>query len=60
MTNLNPTEPIPARQVPSPGTINLDHVAHFVPDMGAAERALEALGFVLTPFSPQMNKNEKG
>lgn len=58
MANMD--SPDYTQHVPAPGTINLDHVAHFVPDMGAAERALEALGFVLTPFSPQMNKNEKG
>jgi len=53
-------EHVATEQVPAPGTINLDHVAHFVPDMDAASRALDELGFVLTPFSPQMNRNEKG
>lgn len=51
---------VASQQVPPPGTLNLDHVAHFVPDMDAASRALEELGFVLTPLSPQMNRNEKG
>ncbi len=49
-----------AQQVPAPGTINLDHVAQFVPDMDAASRSLEELGFVLTPFSPQFNRDEQG
>jgi hypothetical protein len=35
------------------GSLVLDHVAHFVPDLGAAAAALEALGFALTPYSAQ-------
>jgi hypothetical protein len=35
------------------GSLVLDHVAHFVPDLGAAAAALEALGFVPTPVSAQ-------
>jgi hypothetical protein len=35
------------------GSLVLDHVGHFVPDLGAAAAALEALGFVLTPYSAQ-------
>lgn len=31
----------------------LDHVAHFVPDIAAAEAALQACGFTTTPFSVQ-------
>jgi len=31
----------------------LDHVSHFVPDLGAAAEALEALGFCVTPRSEQ-------
>src|SRR4051794_25616140 len=49
-----------AHHVPALGSINLDHVAHFVPDMEGASRTLDELGFILTPFSPQANKNEKG
>lgn len=52
--------PIAARQRPPAGRLVLDHVAHFVPDMGSAERALGALGFVLTPFSEQSLRNEEG
>ena len=39
------------RQKPAPGDLFLDHVAHFVPDLGAAARLLESLGFVPTPES---------
>ena len=37
-------------QLPGPGAVFLDHVAHFVPDMGTATAALERCGFGLTPF----------
>ncbi|HYC46703.1 MAG TPA: VOC family protein [Burkholderiales bacterium] len=36
--------------------LDLDHVAHFVPEVEPASRALEALGFTLTPFSPQSHR----
>jgi hypothetical protein len=39
------------RQRPAPGELNLDHVAHFVPDLGAAAAVWEQLGFVVTPVS---------
>jgi hypothetical protein len=39
------------RQKPPPGELYLDHVAHFVPDLEAAARLLEALGFTPTPES---------
>ena len=39
------------RQRPPAGTLVLDHVAHFVPDLGAAGELLEALGFVPTAVS---------
>jgi hypothetical protein len=38
-------------QRPAPGELCLDHVAHFVPDLAAAARDLEKLGFVVTPES---------
>lgn len=47
---------IAGMQVPQPGTLNLDHLAHFVPDMDAASAALAELGFTLTPFSPQSQR----
>lgn len=48
-----------ARQVPDPGALTLDHVAHFVPDADAASAALEQLGFTLTPFSAQSHRLQK-
>ncbi len=47
-------------QTPAPGEIYLDHLAHFVPDMGAAEAALARLGFTLTPFTAQNNRTPQG
>jgi len=47
-------------QVPSPGTLNVDHVAHFVPHIDSASAALEKLGFMLTPFSAQSHRPEPG
>ena len=47
---------VASNQAPAAGTINLDHVAHFVPDSDAASVALEHLGFTLTPFSPQSHR----
>lgn len=38
-------------QKPAPGELVLDHVAHFVPDLGAAGGLLSALGFTPTPVS---------
>ena len=44
-------------QTAEPGSLVLDHVAHFVPDLDAAGRALEALGFVVTPTSEQSTQD---
>ena len=38
-------------QRPQPGNLVLDHVAHFVPDLGAAGALLEKLGFTPSPVS---------
>jgi len=43
-------------QLPPPGVVFLDHVAHFVPEMDAAATALERCGFRLTPFTAQTNR----
>src|SRR5256885_16015969 len=43
-------------QLPPPGAVFLDHVAHFVPEMDAAAAALERCGFRLTPFTAQTNR----
>ena len=39
------------RQRPAPGELCLDHVAHFVPDLAAAARLAESLGFAVTSES---------
>lgn len=39
------------------GSLVLDHVAHFVPELEAAGRALEALGFAVTPVSVQATQD---
>ena len=39
------------RQRPSPGELCLDHLGHFVPDLGAAAAVWEKLGFKVTPVS---------
>jgi hypothetical protein len=39
------------RQVPAPGELFLDHVAHFVPDLDAAAAVFESVGFVVTKTS---------
>jgi hypothetical protein len=44
---------IAEQQKPPPGELYLDHISHFVPDLEAAGRLLEALGFVVTPPSVQ-------
>src|SRR5258706_6272844 len=42
-----------AVQVPPPGSLVLDHVSHFAPELGPAARALEGLGFAVAPTSAQ-------
>jgi hypothetical protein len=44
-----------AGQLPEPGAVFLDHVAHFVPAVDAAAQALERCGFRLTEFTRQTN-----
>jgi len=41
------------RQRPAPGSLFLDHVSHFVPDLDAAARLFESLGMKVTPTSVQ-------
>jgi len=48
---------IAERQKPAAGELYLDHVAHFVPDLGAAGRLAEALGFSVTPVSAHRDQN---
>jgi hypothetical protein len=46
------------RQQPAPGELYLDHLAHFVPDLDAAGRLLEELGFAVTPESAHRAQGE--
>jgi len=46
------------RQKPAPGELFVDHVSHFVADLDAAARVLEALGLRVTPVSIQ--KTQEG
>jgi hypothetical protein len=41
------------RQIPAPGDQVLDHVAHWVADLDAAARVMEAIGLAVTPVSEQ-------
>jgi len=50
------TDDIARAQIPAPGELTLDHIAHFVPGISAASTALERLGYTLTPFSPQSHR----
>lgn len=49
--------PIADRQRPPPGELYLDHVSHFVPDLGQAGELLERLGFAVTPLSAQVTQD---
>lgn len=49
-----PAAEIAQRQKPAPGELFLDHVSHFVPDLGAAAELLQRLGFAVTPPSAQV------
>ncbi len=60
MANQTPVLSIPERQKPAPGTLNIDHIAHFVPEIGSASEVLAQLGFLLTPFSMQTTRSEAG
>lgn len=46
-----------SRQRPPAGTLFLDHVSHFVPDLEAAGAALRSLGFAVTPVSAQQTQD---
>jgi len=49
--------PIADRQRPHPGQLFLDHVSHFVGDLGKAGDLLERLGFAVTPVSVQVTQD---
>lgn len=46
--------------MPAGGGADLDHIGLFVPDMAHAARAMEQLGFALTPYTPQRHALETG
>jgi hypothetical protein len=46
-----------AQQRPPAGTLVLDHVSHFVAELGPAARLLEQLGFAVTPASAQSTQD---
>ncbi len=48
---------IAERQKPPPGALFLDHVSHFVADLGAAARVFEALGFKVSAESAQETRD---
>jgi hypothetical protein len=48
---------VAAQQLPAPGSLVVDHVSHFVADLGAAARTLESLGFTVTPESAQQTQD---
>src|SRR3972149_6504971 len=48
---------VAAQQLPPAGSLILDHVSHFLPELGAAARALEALGFAVTPEPAQQTQD---
>ena len=51
MCTISATVDVAERQRPPPGELCLDHLAHFVPDLGAAAAVWEKLGFAVTPVS---------
>jgi hypothetical protein len=48
---------VAAAQLPPPGGLILDHVSHFVAELGSAAHALQALGFAVTPESAQRTQD---
>jgi len=56
---LNGAHPSQAHS-PAPGSLNIDHVAHFVPHIDEVRTVLERLGFTVTPFSAQSHRLHPG
>ena len=44
----------------APTELTVDHIAHYVPEIGAATAAFSALGYTVTPFSAQSHRVEPG
>lgn len=47
-------------QLAGAGEVFVDHIAHWVPEIGAAAAAMEKLGFVLTPYTEHTNSTAPG
>lgn len=47
-------------QLAGAGEVFVDHIAHWVPEIGAAAKAMEKLGFVLTPYTEHTNSTAPG
>ena len=45
----------PRDQIPAAGKLVLDHVGMFAPDMDTGSRAMERLGFFMTPYTAQQH-----
>lgn len=54
--NIQDAIPFARANVPAPGKVVIDHLAHWVPDEPTASARLEALGFTLAPFSHQVTR----
>jgi hypothetical protein len=48
------------RQIAGAGEVFVDHIAHWVPEIGAAASVMEKLGFVLTPYTEHTNSTAPG
>lgn len=48
------------RQLAGRGEVFVDHIAHWVPEIGAAAGVMEQLGFVLTPYTEHTNSTAPG
>jgi Glyoxalase-like domain len=48
------------RQLATGGEVFVDHIAHWMTDLSAAARAMEDLGFVLTPYTEHTNSTAPG
>jgi Glyoxalase-like domain len=55
-----PAASSPAPHVAAEGDAVLDHIGLFVADMARAARAMEELGFALTPYTPQRHALASG
>jgi len=48
------------RQLAKKDEVFVDHIAHWVPDLSGAARAMEKVGFVLTPYTEHTNSTAPG